>query len=222
MATHTPRRVRAPPRSHRGRPSAASQRVVALLAIRGPCPRTVAAGILSPDVPERRALARIRTAVWRLRQAGVAIACGSRGVLALPPDLAVHVMDLASVCMWATHPIPARYGLLPGWFEDWVLMERELARYMVLHWMERAARDALDTGRPDACLQWGLAAVAIYPLRESANGLVVRAHLAEGNLDGARRQVDRLRARLLREVGVLPSGSLIELIESALVARRRP
>jgi DNA-binding SARP family transcriptional activator len=48
------------------RVSPSGQRLLALLALRGPHPRSYAAGTLWGDVSESRALARLRTAVWRL------------------------------------------------------------------------------------------------------------------------------------------------------------
>ncbi|MGH4010091.1 MAG: hypothetical protein ACRDTH_18380 [Pseudonocardiaceae bacterium] len=50
------------------RPSA--QRVVALLAVRGALPRLDAAGMLWPDLTQGRALANLRTALWRVRNDG--------------------------------------------------------------------------------------------------------------------------------------------------------
>src|SRR5437762_14254 len=53
------------------RPTVSGRRVVALLCLLGmlgPVSRSAAAGTLWQDVPEKRALASLRTTVWRLRK----------------------------------------------------------------------------------------------------------------------------------------------------------
>lgn len=49
-------------------------------------------------------------------------------------------------------------------------------------------------------------------MRESAHRLVIRAHLAEGNIGEARRQFEHCRLLLREELGVHPSGELCALL----------
>ena len=58
-----------------------------LLALRGALPRSAAVGTLWRDVAESRALARLRTATWRLGRSGIMLCDPSSDVLRCPPGL---------------------------------------------------------------------------------------------------------------------------------------
>lgn len=187
------------------------QRLVAILALRGPSPRLEVAGLLWPDVPEGRALGCLRTAMWRLRRLQLDVAVRSHPGLALPTGVAVDADDPAGVvASWRNGSRPSS-ELLPGWYDDWVLMERERIRQVLLHGGERAAEDSLARGEPDTALILAMAAVAVDPLRESAHRLVVQAHLAEGNVGAARRHIAELWQLMIDELGSPPSAALCNL-----------
>jgi hypothetical protein len=61
--------------------------------------------------------------------------------------------------------------------------------------------------------------VSADPLRETANRILVEAHLAEGNLVEARRSYARYRDLIGRELGVEPGHELTSLVRSD---RRQP
>jgi two-component SAPR family response regulator len=44
--------------------------------------------------------------------------------------------------------------LLPGWYDDWILLERERVRYLQLHMLEVAADQLLRKGRLAAALEF--------------------------------------------------------------------
>ncbi|MGH3824079.1 MAG: AfsR/SARP family transcriptional regulator [Pseudonocardiaceae bacterium] len=188
------------------------QRLVAILALRGPSPRLQVAGLLWPNVPERRALGSLRTTMWRLRRLQLDVAARPYPALALPCSVAVDACDPAGVVeSWQNG---SRYSseLLPGWYDDWVLLERERIRQVLLHATERAAEDSLTRGEPEIALALAMAAVAVDSLRESAHRLVVRAHLAEGNVGEARRHVADVRQLMIDALGVPPSAALCDLV----------
>ncbi len=108
--------------------------------------------------------------------------------------------------------------LLPGWYDDWVLLERERIRQVLLHATDRATEDSLARGEPETALIVAMAAVAVDPLRESAHRLVVRAHLAEGNVGEARRHVADACQLMIDELGVPPSAALRDLAHSQSVS----
>lgn len=188
------------------------QRLVAILALRGPSPRCQVAGLLWPDVPEEKALGCLRTSMWRLRRLQLEVAARLHPELALPSGVAVDAHDpVGVVASWRDG---SRHSseLLPGWYDDWVLLERERIRQVLLHASERAAEDTLARGEPETALILAMAAVAVDPLRESAHRLVVRAHLAEGNLGEARRHVADVCQLMIDELGVPPSARLCDLV----------
>ena len=99
-----------------------------------------------------------------------------------------------------------------GWYDEWLLLERERLRQMRLHALEALAEQLVIAGDLPAAVHAALAAVAIDPLRESAHRALIRAHLAEGNRVEALRQLARLRHLLREELGVEPSSRAVDLL----------
>lgn len=213
------------------------QRLIAYLALRGPAPRRTAAGVLWPSTSDGRAMASMRTAVWRLGRAAHGLLDPPSDVLALREEVAVDVAAIDGSPAGGAAPdllpgqqllpglpgqqllpgrqlLPAR-ELLPGWYDDWVIMDRERLRHRYLRALETAAETAIDDGRPCAALDLALAAAAADPLRESAHRLVVRALLADGNVGAARRHFAFVRDILREQLGIAPSAQLAALITTA-------
>ena len=194
------------------------QRLVAFLALRGPTPRAAVAGTLWPATSDERAMASMRTAVWRLRRVAPELIVQRSGAIALGPGVNVDVVQL-----WEAGAVDAvgcgvLPELLPGWYDDWVVMERERLRHRCLRILEAAAVTAMDRGRPDTALDRALVAAAADPLRESAHSLVIRALIAEGNVDAARRHFTFVRQLFQAHLGFGPSEQLAALFGWA----RRP
>jgi DNA-binding SARP family transcriptional activator len=110
-----------------------------------------------------------------------------------------------------------RGELLPGWYDDWVLIARERLRQLRLHALEVLADKLAHVGRYGEALQAAYAAVDTEPLRESAHRAVVRVHLAEGNTAEAVRAYQAFRDMLTDELGVAPSNQMDELLVGACV-----
>ncbi len=103
--------------------------------------------------------------------------------------------------------------LLPGWYDDWILLERERHRQLVLLALEALSEHCTDIGRFDAAVLAALAAVEREPLRESAHRALIRAHLADGNVAEAMRRF-RLYEQLAQDdLGVDPSPKMTALLE---------
>jgi DNA-binding SARP family transcriptional activator len=107
--------------------------------------------------------------------------------------------------------------LLPGWYEDWALLERERVRQRLLHAMEAQSRQLAQAGRYGQAVEAAMQAVGADPLRESAQRALVEAHLAEGNWMEARRSLDLYAELLDRELGASPGAEI-----TALLHRRPP
>lgn len=204
-----------------------ARRLVALLALRqAMLARDYVAGILWPEVSEPQAHHCLRTAVWRVHKLVPSLVTTSTGELGLTADVTVDVRELtgkayrllgrrhesddADLC-W-----PCIGGeLLPGWYDDWVLMERERIRQQYLHVLQAVAEVLTERGRFGAALEAALHAVQVDPLRESAHRLVMQIHLAEGNVYEALRQYEICRLMLWRELQVVPSQRMRELVREA-------
>jgi DNA-binding SARP family transcriptional activator len=205
-----------------------SQRVVAFLALRDrPLERMFVAGSLWLNATDAHAAACLRTALWRLRrivQAEVVRTSGTK--LLLSPHIDLDLVDLtrrAQRLLFGGCPeegdlraLSAYGDLLPDWYEDWTLIERERFRQLRLNALESLCASLVTDGRTREAVVAGVAAVAGEPLRESAHDVLIRAHLAAGNVAEARREF-RLYQRLLREkLGLTPSPRLGGLLVEGL------
>ena len=208
-------------------PCVVCQRLLAVLALRGDLPRPVAAGILWPDSPDARAYGSLRTALWKLRRIEAALVGVRDGRLGLGGGVRV---DVTSLVEWARHLIerpaagdaPLTVGapqgdLLPEWYEDWVLFERERLRQLRLHALDSAATQLGVRGRYAEGITAALESIRVEPLRESAHHTLLGLHLAEGNIGEAVRHYREFRMLVRAELGVDPSPGL-----TALIAARAP
>jgi len=212
------------------------QRLVAHLGLSGRPARAAIAGHLWPDVPEDHAHGSLRSALWRLHKVapGLVQVCGSS--LSLAEGVRVDVRELSDwarrvrdpQCCLDDMPVPdgdLQGELLPGWYDDWVLLERERLRQLRMHALEMMANRLSAAGRYGDALQAAYGAVRADPLRESAHRAVVRAHLAEGNIAEALRAFEQFRVILADEVGVQPSEQMVRLVAGlgrSCTAARRP
>jgi DNA-binding SARP family transcriptional activator len=208
------------------------QRLVALLALTGRRPRVQVAGMLWPDTTETRAMSNLRVAVWQVRHTAPALLSVDRTTLALSCDVAVDVDETttyaglaasapASLDFDETLPLLQQGELLPGWYDDWVLFERERVEHLRMRALESLAHSALQRGKPQQAVMAARAATTIEPLHEAAHLLLVRACVASGATAEAVQHYKRYRARLVGELGIRPSPQFAELLQP-LVAAPRP
>lgn len=204
------------------------QRIIALIGLRPGATRSHLAGLLWPDAPEDRALSSLRTALWRLRQDPRCPVLTTSDTVRLAPDVALDVDDLVTTAARigdSGDPDDAlaagRHDLLPGWYDDWVLLERERLRQLRLHMLEQVARTHLQAGRHGKALQAALEAMAAEPLRETPHRLVVQIHLAEGNAFEALHAFYVYRDLILRELHLEPSAAMSALLDDTLAPIRR-
>lgn len=203
-------------------PLASAQRLLAFLALGGPVARVVAAGTLWGDVPDEHALGSLRTTIWRCNRTVQGLVAVERSQLALADFVRVDVTELVDGAALVldghdgdehvSFSTVRRGELLPGWYEDWVIFERERLRHLRLHGLEAAARHFAARGRYAASLEFALEAVRCEPLRESAHRAVILVHLAENNVVEALREYERFRKLLVDQVGIEPSEHLADLV----------
>jgi DNA-binding SARP family transcriptional activator len=208
-------------------PSSA-QRLLAFLALRDrPLLRTNVAGVLWNETTDDKSCASLRSGLWRLRRSGYDLVEARRADLRLSPQVRVDVRQMIEM----THELlsqrsGARYldldddelggDLLPDWYDDWVLIERERLRQLRLHALEALAIRRLEAGRHGEAAGAALSAVSIEPLRESAQRVLIRVHLAEGNVGEAMRQYRSYKELIFEELGLAPSEQLESLMRPIL------
>ncbi|WP_344012463.1 AfsR/SARP family transcriptional regulator [Streptomyces thermospinosisporus] len=201
------------------------QRVLAFLALRRRVCRTVVAGTLWPEVTEEHARGSLRTTLWKLPREEPPLIKSRGDTLLITPALHVDVHDLthAALGMVDSSSGPPSHGepplglltgedLLPGWDEDWVLVERERLRQLRLHALDALAEALTREGKRALAMEAAWASVRAEPLRESAHRAVIAAHLAEGNVGEAVRHYDAFRKLLKEELGVEPSPQLTRML----------
>jgi len=209
------------------------QRVVAFIALcRQPRQRAYIAGCLWLDTPDERAQANLRSALWRLRRGGYPLIKATASQLQLDPAVEV---DLHEAEVLAERTLEDAGGsaldvdlsafdgdLLPDWYDEWVLLERERFRQLRLRALDALCERLTCAGRHREAIEVGHAAVAAEPLRESTHRALVRVHLAEGNAGEAIRQYRLFRHLLSEQLGLTPSArmeALVQGIDTSATAR---
>ena len=180
----------------------------------GPHPRSTLAARLWPDVPEPKARASLRTALWSIRQCWGPMITDrvldvSRGAVELRAD-ELWLDALADLCT-------APGEVLPGLDDDWVHEARAELRERRVEALEASAAAAERDGRHQEAVRWSRRRCALTPLDETAHRDLLRRLNSAGDRAGAvlagREFSDLLRA----ELGVRPSPAT-----RAAAARFRP
>lgn len=197
-----------------------SSRLVALVSLSAPYPveRTRLAGELWPSYSEKRAASNLRSTMWRLRSAHSGIIEPSGHSVSLSPRAWVDIANPLDVIRQhvAAAPSGALPELLSGWYEDWVVHERERIRQRFLHLVEAESDRERNDGRFAIAIDLAFLAIEIEPLRETAHRLLIEAHLQEGNPCEALRSYERYAELVRRELGVDPSDTLRRLAFAAV------
>jgi DNA-binding SARP family transcriptional activator len=181
------------------------------------------AGTLWPVGDDARSAGNLRSALWRLKRAGLPLITADKQCLTIRSDV---IIDDQLVSRWTTrlihgHPsaqdlatVPGgvdELDLLPGWYDDWVLYERERQRQRLLHALESLTDLLVVEGQHAEAVDAAMVAIGAEPLRETAHLALMRAHRAEGNWVEVRRSYQVYRDLLWRELGVEPGRAVTEL-----------
>jgi DNA-binding SARP family transcriptional activator len=210
--------------------SHAPQRLLALLALNASALRRgYVAGLLWGDSTEVRANGCLRSALWKLRVAGLQAVAVNGDSLALSAGVDVDVERATSL---ARKVVTGSFGeetsalldpgfsaeLLPGWHDEWVAGARERHRQLSLHALEMLCEHLTGAGSYGAAVLAGLAAVDREPLRESAHRALIKVYLAEGNAVEAIRRYRQYETIAARDLGIGPSALMRSLLSEIAIA----
>ena len=202
----------------------AEQRLVAFLAMRRqPCQRRQLAEALFGEHNPDRAAGNLRSALYRLRATAPDLLTVQRDRLHLHPASTVDIRRLDLILDQLLHPSRAPIApippiaelcgdLLPGWDDDWVVVERERLRQRFLHALDLIGNQHLRFGDHPQAIEVAMTAVAAEPLRESPRRLLIEVHLAEGNLNEAIREYTDFDGLLFAHLGLHPTEQLTALL----------
>jgi DNA-binding SARP family transcriptional activator len=202
-----------------------AQRLLAFVALHEhPLQRVYVAGTLWIDASDSRASASLRSSLWRLNRPGHLLIEATKKGLRLAPGVEVdfrHALAVAHRLLNGSadnDDLAVAEGilgaeLLPDWYDDWLIFERERFRQVSLHALEALAEQLIRAGDAARALEAALSAVRGEPLRESAHRTLIRVHLTEGNRNEALRQYELCRRLLHDRLGIEPSAKLEELLE---------
>jgi DNA-binding SARP family transcriptional activator len=206
------------------------QRLLAFLTVaRYPVHRSRVAGQLWPDVAEWRALGNLRSVLWRLRHVPGPVVRSIGDRLWLDPAIRIDLRDLTELATSMLDRVDSTERvrelvdateILPGWEDEWLVVERERYRELRLRALERACETMIHRGDSGHGVEVCLAAVEAEPFRESAHRLLVQMHLAEGNRAAALRSYLAFRDLVEDELGIEPSELMRELVAGLVSASR--
>jgi DNA-binding SARP family transcriptional activator len=106
-----------------------------------------------------------------------------------------------------------RGDLLPGWYDNWVLPERERFRVLCLRGYRRLMEHFAALGDLENAISAGQSALRIEPMQELIQQRVMELYHLLGHRAAAIRQYERLATLLKEELGIAPSKTTRCLIE---------
>lgn len=209
-----------------------AQRLVAFLSLQpSPALREHIAGVVWNDHTQDRANSNLRTALWRTRSVvpglittpepqHLAIAPNARIDVSEAKVRARRIVSDGSTCRDDDlNAFTFAAELLPGWYDEWVVVEREHLSQLRLHAIEAISAELQARGHLVEAMEAALTAVDLDPLRESAHRCVIRVHLAEGNRSEALLHFEQYQDLLHRELGIGPSEQLKALLRDGAALR---
>jgi DNA-binding SARP family transcriptional activator len=133
----------------------------------------------------------------------------------IAPALAARAGELESSLLENLVAALAHYrgDLMLGWYDSWVLTERERLRLLCLRGYRCLMEHYVATGDLEKALAAGQAALRIEPLQELVQQQVIELYHASGQRAAAIRQYERLRSLLRSELGIAPSKNTRALID---------
>ncbi len=185
------------------------------------------AGLLWPASTEETARNNLRQALWRLRKAlpppadgGPEFLLADSFTIGFQPQapcwLDVSILEAAPESSWkAERLIEAvevyRGELLPGFYEDWVVLERERLRGLADARLHLLLERLQEDGRWPEAVRWAERWIAGGEVPEPAYRALMRAHHRLGDVAAATAAYQRCVEALQAELGVAPSEQTTEL-----------
>lgn len=199
-------------------PLRAAQSLLAYLALSAGRPhrREKLAGLLWPDAEESSAKGYLRHTLWRLRKAlgehdflitdDLTLALDPESDYWLDADLISGKADSNATPDDMMKRVAVYDGdLLPGFYDEWVLLERERLQASFEAWMGLLLDRLVEAERWDDVLAWGERWISLGRTPEPAFRALLAAHGGRGDSAGVATTYRRCVEALKVELGVEPS-----------------
>ncbi|MFQ5923963.1 MAG: protein kinase, partial [Anaerolineales bacterium] len=186
--------------------------------------REMLAGQFWPDSDETNARNNLRHALWQIRSAlGQDVFVADKVTLSVDTDLA-WVVDVdalgtdasASVDVMLKAAEQYKGDLLPGFYDDWVILERERLRDVYARLMEQMLDALIEAKRWGEVSEWAERWIATGHVPEPAFRALMVSHAARGDQAGVATVYGRCVDTLERDLGVEPSPQTQMLHEQLL------
>lgn len=212
-------------------PAASARALLAYLLLHRaqPHPRAVLLGLFFPDRSENRARRALTQALWHIRHILPRLIEADADAIHLPPDapIWVDVEEFKKIadCRLPISDLPSqstisnlksaidlyRGDLLAGFYDDWVLLERERLRELYLQSLERLVELEKSAQHYPNALDAALTLTTADPLRESAQREVMRLYVLLQRSSAALKQFAAYRQILNAELALEPEPETLAL-----------
>lgn len=180
------------------------------------------AGMLWPDSDESNARSNLRHALWRVRKAvgqdfieadNIQIGLGNRDGLWVDA-LEVSRLDLKAGVDELGQALRLYGGeLLPGFYEDWAVLEREGLRSRFEAGMNALIEQLIASADWPQVVEWSERWIALGQTPEAAFRALMQAKAALGDMAGVALTYERCKTLLNEQLGVEPSQGTVRLFE---------
>lgn len=213
-------------------PTRAAQSLLAFLALNAGAAqrREKLAGLLFPEMSDDSARNNLRHALWRVRKAISSPSVPEYEYL-LAEELTItfnpnadYWLDVAQLERTATTDNSVnelissltlyRGELLPGFYDDWAVLERERVQSVFEGKMQQLLKDLIAEERWSALLEWSERWIALGQTPEPAYRALMIAHSAQGDMSKVALDYERCVERLRDDLGVEPSSDTRALYET--------
>jgi len=191
--------------------------------------RLALAALLSPDASETIARRLLNQTLWYIRGCVPGLVTCESNAISLSPtwrvviDVAEFERRIQPYLSGKGRPQEARRDLtqavgdyhgdlLEGFYDDWVVPERERLRELYFQALEHLVQAYKAAQEYQQALNVALRLVKGDPLRESAQREIIRLHHLLGNGSAAIKQYQEFRELLQHELGMDPEPETLELV----------
>lgn len=188
------------------------------------------AGIIWPEASEENARTYLRQSLWRIRKViGDDYLIADRVTVTFSSDaeywLDVAILENSLDPDWTSSILEEMLDvykgeLLPGFYEDWVVLERERLQTVFEQRIRQLLDRLIEEERWKDVLRWGEHWISLGHTPEPAYRALMTAHAGLGDLAGMANVYHRCVQSLQEELGVEPSEQTRLLFQQLSVGRR--